>query len=412
MRTVVNFLFIHGNYPAQFRHLIASLGTQPEHRVVFLTARDDADTEPIAGVEIKTYALHRPASESTHHYLIDTEVAVLHGQAVLRAIDTISDFRPDVVVTHAGMGMGLFIKEFMPDCLHVGYFEWYFQSKTAKYLSADNSLDFFLRIGMRNLPILLELEKCDVAIVPTEWQKSQFPSCYASKINVVFDGIDSRFFYPNSANLRQENMLIHNRDTHEPFLISKDNIVISYATRGMEPLRGFPEFLLSLPRLLSDDSSLIAIIAGADRRAYSFDAPSHEGSWKNHLLSSLGNFKGRDRVYFTGLLDYSDYRSLLWRTDLHCYFTRPYVTSWSFFEACMSGAYLASNKNGATDGIGVDETIAWVDLDNQDILAEQLSKALYSSEKKRSVIRDGFTLDQGLQRWGQILNQSLSKRSL
>jgi len=47
----------------------------------------------------------------------------------------------------------------------------------------------------------------------------------------------------------------------------------------------------------------------------------------------LGAFSGRERVHFTGLLTYPDYRQLLWRSTLHCYFTRPYVTSWSLFEA-------------------------------------------------------------------------------
>ena len=88
----------------------------------------------------------------------------------------------------------------------------------------------------------------------------------------------------------------------------------------MEPLRCFPEFMRSLPSLLSNDDSINVIIAGSDRRAYSYDAPTESGSWKDYILEELGDFSGKNRIFFTGLLDYENYRNLLWRTDLHCYF--------------------------------------------------------------------------------------------
>ena len=43
----------------------------------------------------------------------------------------------------------------------------------------------------------------------------------------------------------------------------------------------------SLPRLFKRYDDLQVVVAGADRRAYSYDAPTHEGSWKNHLLAEL-----------------------------------------------------------------------------------------------------------------------------
>ena len=78
----MDILFIHGNYPAQFKHLVYLLGTSVEHRVVFLTSREDANEEPLSGVEIRQFASHRVAHPETHHYLTSTEDAVLQGQAV------------------------------------------------------------------------------------------------------------------------------------------------------------------------------------------------------------------------------------------------------------------------------------------------------------------------------------------
>ena len=103
-------MFIHGNYPAQFRHLAAALGNSRQHRVIFLTARQDAETQPIPGVTIRRFDLHRSPNTGTHHYLTATEEAVLKGQAVLRALHELVEegLQPKLVVSHGGMGLGLF----------------------------------------------------------------------------------------------------------------------------------------------------------------------------------------------------------------------------------------------------------------------------------------------------------------
>ena len=64
----------------------------------------------------------------------------------------------------------------------------------------------------------------------------------------------------------------------------------------------------SLPRLFKRYDDLQVVVAGADRRAYSYDAPSHEGMEKS-LLAELKNQIPNDRLLFTGLLDYNDYRN-------------------------------------------------------------------------------------------------------
>ncbi len=173
----MDFLFIHGNYPAQFRHLAALLARDPGHRVVFLTARQDAAKEALPGLEIRTFQCHRTPHPGTHHYLHASEDAVLRGQAVLRELVQLLNegLRPRVVISHAGMGLGLFVKDLLPQALHVGYFEWFFNPDTTCHLLEQFDLDAQLKTGLRNLPILQELERCDRAVVPTAWQKSQFP---------------------------------------------------------------------------------------------------------------------------------------------------------------------------------------------------------------------------------------------
>ena len=129
-------------------------------------------------------------------------------------------------------------------------------------------------------------------------------------------------------------------DLTENIKIKSNEILLSYATRGMETLRGFPEFLRTAAHALSEIPTLQVVIAGRDRCAYSYGAPSHDGSWKKRILEEIGDFIGKERLHFTGLMPYIHYRKLLQRSNLHCYFTRPYVTSWSLFEAAACGARL------------------------------------------------------------------------
>ena len=77
------------------------------------------------------------------------------------------------------------------------------------------------------------------------------------------------------------------------------------------------------------------------------------------MLETLGEIEGKNRMIFTGLLTYEDYRKLLWRTDMHCYFTNPYVISWSLFEAAACGAYLCKQKR-ATKNIVKNDSVTWV----------------------------------------------------
>ena len=47
----MNILFIHGNYPGQFKTLAEQFGAQDTH-VRYLTARKDTSNYPINGVQI------------------------------------------------------------------------------------------------------------------------------------------------------------------------------------------------------------------------------------------------------------------------------------------------------------------------------------------------------------------------
>src|SRR5882724_10705983 len=78
-------LCVHQNFPGQYLHLTRYLGSQSEHQVVFITQRQDVE---IPGVRKITYKPRRMISPQVHHYLRESEAAVLNAQEVARvAID-------------------------------------------------------------------------------------------------------------------------------------------------------------------------------------------------------------------------------------------------------------------------------------------------------------------------------------
>lgn len=347
----MNILFIHGNYPAQFHWLAEQLGRQGQHDVRFLTARADAAQQPLAGVRVELYREPEggTASASPLHHASDqaiTRAAVIETRLVELAG---AGFVPRLVVVHGGNGLALLIKTLIPDCLVIGYFEWYFQPGCAAVLLGQENRISRSQVQLRNLVISQELVHCDRAVVPTTWQASQFPEPLRRQLTVIFDGVERQLFQPPADPARLWPLQLQGEAGG--LQLQQGQLLLSYATRGMEPLRGFPEFLRALPAVLQAEPKLQVLIAGRDRSAYGVPAPSHGGSWKQLLLEELGDFVGRERLHWCGLLPRDAYRQLLQRTNLHCYFSRPYVTSWSLFEAVACGAPLLTNPGDTTTGV-------------------------------------------------------------
>ena len=74
----MKILFLHRNFPAQFRHLASILGKDPNNQVFFGSTRREGS---IPGVTKVLYEKSRAPRPQTHHYVRGLEEAVLEGQA-------------------------------------------------------------------------------------------------------------------------------------------------------------------------------------------------------------------------------------------------------------------------------------------------------------------------------------------
>ena len=345
----MNILFIHGNFPGQFKDIAPSLARNNNGKVYFLTLSDNPQNIKLPGVCMRQFKLHRDVSSEIHNYVQSAELAILKGQAVMRALNQLyekENFAPDVVICHGGMGFGLFVKAYMPNVRLISYVEWFFTTENSTHLLANPSLNDYCRVQSRNIPLLQEFVEADQIVCPTEWQRSQFPEFIRDRIEVIFDGVDLDFFSPAPP----PDPFILQSDSDTPLRFAPDQLLLSYGTRGMEPLRGFPEFMRASAAAQQRFPNLHVIVFGNDRSAYSYPSPHPSGSWKQYMLDELEGRLDLNRLHFTGLINYGELVQLFRRSDLHCYFTRPYVVSWGVFQAVACGARLLVN-----DFPGLDE---------------------------------------------------------
>jgi glycosyltransferase involved in cell wall biosynthesis len=330
----MRILFLHSNFPAQFRHLAVALAQDSNHKVVFGTTRKEG---ALPGVYKAIYSPSREAHPQTHHYVRTLENAVLQGQAVYRLADQLKtqSFIPDVVYAHSGWGPSLFIKDIFPKAKLLCYFEWFYHAHGSdadfdpnEPLTADDEA----RIRIKNAPILIDLYSCDRGLAPTYWQRQQFPPEYHNKIKVHHDGVDTQFFQPQpGAKLFLPRINLDLREVPE---------IVTYVARGMEPYRGFPQLIETVALLQKRRPQCHVVIVGENRVAYGRTLPDGK-TYKDVMLEKVP--LDLNRVHFTGLLPYPEYLQVLQASSVHLYLTRPFVLSWSMLEALSTGCLVVAS---------------------------------------------------------------------
>jgi glycosyltransferase involved in cell wall biosynthesis len=373
----MRILFLHSNFPAQFRHIAAALAQDSNNQVIFGTARQEGN---IPGVLKAIYTPSREAHPGTHHYVRPLENAVVQGQAVYRMAQKLiaQNFVPDIVYAHSGWGPGLFVKDIFPKATLLCYFEWFYHAHgtDADFDPTDPlQADDEARIRIKNAPILLDLCNCDAGLSPTFWQRQQFPEEFHSKIKVLHDGVDTSFFQPKpGAKLVLPSINLDLSDVEE---------IVTYVGRGMEPYRGFPQFMEAVTLIQQRRPKTHIVVVGEDRVAYGKPLPDGK-TYKQLMLEKLD--LDLARLHFTGRLPYSQYLQVLQASSVHIYLTRPFVLSWSMLEAMATGCLIvASNTAPVTEVIRDGENGLLVDFFSPQEIAERVDEVLDGSESMAAI---------------------------
>ena len=363
----MHILFIHNNFPAQYRHIAGALALNPDHKIGFITQnKTDGD---LPGVTKIVFEPTRKAHATTHLYVKQFENAVLEAQAVVRVLEQLKakDFVPDLVCAHTGWGCGMFVKDIFPNTPLLLYCEWFTRFRNSDLdfdPTSPASLDDILRFRASNAAMLIDLEACDGGVTPTHWQHSRFPEVFQPRIQVLHDGVDTDYFQP------QKNVKLR-----LPGLdLSDAQEIVTYVSRGIDTYRGFPQFIEALAVLLIRRPHCHAVIVAADRIAYGSSPPEGK-SWKDWMRAKVD--LDWSRVHFTGSLPYKSYRQVLQASSVHVYLTRPFVLSWSLLEALSTGCLVvASNTAPVREVIQDNVNGLLVDFFDTQAIANRIEDAL------------------------------------
>ena len=377
-------LFIHRNFPGQFRHIADHLA-RSGHKVFAASGRGDAKTGTFvtlpSGVQIIGYRPQRRPNPDIHSYLHTTEEAILEGQGLANAAIHMRKMGifPDIIVAHSGWGSGSFSKTVWPDAKFVQYLEWWYEPPEtspadAADLNAVRIVNARAQTLCRNIPFMVDAVQADAILSPSAFQSEDVPEILRSKLHVIPDGVDCRLFHP-----RESDETIDIGDISLP----PATPVMTFATRGMEPMRGFPEFMAAWEKVQHRCPDAHCIVAGTDTVHYGARLPEGE-TYKSRALAE--HDFDPDRLHFVGRLPLESYARLLRRTNCHLYLTRPFIISWSLLEAMASAAPLVVSDNAATrEALPKSSQALHVNISDIDQISEAIVKTIESPKaaKKR-----------------------------
>lgn len=368
----MRILLIHQNFPGQFKHLAPAL-VADGHEVRTLTLRQDLPDQ-WQGVTVHRYGVQRGSSPTIHPWVGDFETKVIRGEACFRGALQLRDqgYWPDLILAHPGWGEMLFLSEVWPESKLAIYCEFYYRSVGSdvnfdpEFQRSQQEQDTACRLQLKNLIYTMQADRVTAAIAPTRWQADQFPEPLRSKITVVHDGINTEAIAPNpGASITLNNQLS----------LSRQDEVITFVNRNLEPYRGYHVFMRSLPEILRKRPQARVILVGGDDVSYGARPP--EGTWKQIFLKEVVDQLDLSRVHFVGKIPYNAFLSLLQLSTVHVYLTYPFVLSWSLIEAMSCGcAIVASDTAPVREVIADGETGRLVDFFDPAALAQTVAELL------------------------------------
>ncbi|MCM2286830.1 MAG: glycosyltransferase [Desulfobacula sp.] len=314
----MNIIFIHTDFPGQFRLLAEISGKDKNNKIIFITS-ENTDRH-IPGVQKIVYSEKSSGENKEGPSKQPPGLSVVNVLVELKK----KNFVPDLIVGHSGPGTSFYVKDVFPDTPFLCFFQWFHTPDMIRneFNSAAEGPELKIRMNLRNrnLSILADLCACDYGICPTDWQKSRFPTEFQSKLSVVHEGIDTNAFQPSE-----------DRKFKTAHLdLSSVKQLVTYTANVLAPYAGFQQFMEALPTVLEQKPDARVVIAGADRVSFA-DASGNKKSYKSLILEKVK--LDTERVHFIEGLTFNDYKQLLQASSVHVYLDSPLMVSRSLLEA-------------------------------------------------------------------------------
>ena len=329
----MKILFVHQNFPGQFKHLAPALA-QAGHQVVSL----GIDGTGLPQIPMVRYKPGRSTSRDIHPLARDFETKLIRGDACAGAAVRMKrgGFTPDVMVVNPGWGESLFLKDVWPGAKMLALLEFFYAAHgrdadfDPEFSRDDIAMD--ARVHIKNANLLMAMDSMDWGLAPTHFQHSVMPAVYRDRISVIFDGIDTATVRPDpAATLTMPGKTLRAGDE-----------VLTFINRNLEPYRGYHQFMRALPRILRERPAATVLIVGGDEVSYGA-APEPGKTWKQIFLDEVRAHIDPVRVHFLGRIPYETYLRVLQVSSCHVYLTYPFVLGWSCIEALSSGCLVVGS---------------------------------------------------------------------
>jgi glycosyltransferase involved in cell wall biosynthesis len=356
----VKLLFVHQNFPGQYRHLAAHYAAQKGNVVVGIGEKANVLRQPrIAGVQLMGYQYEEPKAED--RFTAPALKAIERGKRVAAGALQLKreGFYPDLIFAHIGWGEALFLKDVFPKARVLLYCEFFYRARGGD-MGFDPEFppraENILRLRVMNAPLLMSLDASDWGMAPTRWQQKQFSPGHAARMSVIHDGIDTDLVLP-------------------PKELPKEEL-ITYVARNLEPYRGFHIFMRAIPEIQKRRPNARIVIVGGDEVSYSPRLPPGQ-TYRERMLRELDGRIDLSRVQFTGKIPYGQYLALLRRSSAHVYLTYPFVLSWSLLEAMSAGCLVIGSRTPPVEeAIRDGENGLLVDFFSPEGIAQRVDEAL------------------------------------
>jgi glycosyltransferase involved in cell wall biosynthesis len=376
----MNILFVHQNFPAQYRHLAPYMSADSSNRVVAMHMRPKLAAQP--GITAICSGVGFRNTPGIHRWLLDFESKVIRGEASWHSACKLREdgFVPDVICAHPGWGEALFLKDVWPEARLLCFLEFYYHARNQDVgfdPEFPTSPEDACRLRLKNISSLLALEACDSALSPTCYQRALHPAEFRDKISVIHDGIDTDAIMPNP------DVIVTLSDSSVS-LTCRDE-VITFVSRNLEPYRGWHTFARALPELLAHRPKAHVLIVGGDDVSYG--SRSADGvSYKHRYLAEIIDRIDMQRVHFLGKIPYSNFLAVLQISSAHIYLTYPFVLSWSMLEAMSAGALVIGSRTSPVEEvIQHGENGLLVDFFSPDELVAAVDEVLSHPDRMQAV---------------------------
>jgi glycosyltransferase involved in cell wall biosynthesis len=247
------------------------------------------------------------------------------------------ELRPDLVVSHCGLGPSLFLPD-LYRCPLVNYCEYYLAARRRDLtyradLPPVEWAPFYPRCI--NAATLLGLSASPRGYTPTRWQRQSFPARFRAGIEVLFDGLDTDLYRPRSPRPDLAGLL-----GGSP--LPADTRLVTYVARGLESMRGFDLFLRVAGCIARERADVLFLVVGGDESYYGWDRHvTAPGTFRQWALVRGDHHPAR--LVFLGQIEPAQLALVLARSDLHLYLTVPFVLSWSLLDALACAAVVLAS---------------------------------------------------------------------